>query len=135
MQNLVQTAPVPVPQIAGHPASPKTLAWPLAAPRGTAFAIPELLLIQAWADFHGFRMEVRYDHQADGDVFEEVLSVSALDNPAERFLIWREADLVHVQPIFGGRRGYESVADALDGLAAADALVVTDITAARWPDA
>ena len=44
---------------------------------GVAFEIADLLLLQAWAGFHGMQMIVELDHCVDGHEYEEIVAIYA----------------------------------------------------------
>jgi hypothetical protein len=84
---------------------------------GLAFEIADLIRSRCWADAHDFRMTVRLDHRATvGDNYDEVIAFQTMTSPLYRFIVWRDANSVHVQPLVGKERQYSSVAAALDSL-------------------
>jgi hypothetical protein len=103
------------------------------SPTGLSFDVADLLLAQSWARFHDIRMEVRADHGVDDEEFEEVLVLRAESRPSCRFLVWRDAEAVFVQPLIGRRQRYASVAEALSALLPKERIVLTDIKASHWP--
>ncbi|HBK04729.1 MAG TPA: hypothetical protein DDZ81_02570 [Acetobacteraceae bacterium] len=102
--------------------------------RGLSFSIADLILIGSWSEAIGVRMAVRLDHGSDTEEFEEVLAFHTKAGHPCRFIMWRDEDAVHVQPLIGRTRRYESAAAALAGLAPRQIVVVTDVKATRWPD-
>jgi hypothetical protein len=81
---------------------------------GVSFEIAELLLIQAWAEFHGLRLTVELDHSFDDQEYEEVISLFRKDSVFRRCIIWRAPTAIVVQPIIGRSSRFASMADALD---------------------
>jgi len=85
-----------------------------APPKGLAFEIADLLLVQAWAERHDLRMLVRLDHGAAvGEEYEEVITFQTQDSPLFRFTIWRDATTVFVQPLVGRGEQFRSITEAL----------------------
>ncbi len=108
---------------------------PPGLPKGLAFEIADLLRIRHWADCHAFRMVVCLDHGAAVDEeYEEVIAFQTDISPLYRFIMWRDAATVFVQPLVGRVKQYSSVAAALKGLLPAPHVRLTDITATAWPD-
>jgi hypothetical protein len=89
------------------------------APTGLAFEIADLMLLQGWADFHDIHMTVELDHCVEGEEYEEVVAFYAHDSQLRRWIIWRAADGIVVQPLIGRGCRFGTVADALDSLVAA----------------
>jgi hypothetical protein len=88
-----------------------TIAGP---PKGVAFEIADLLLVQEWAGRHDLRMLIRLDHGAAvGEEYEEVITFQRQDSPLYRFTIWRDATTVFVQPLVGRGEQFGSVTAAL----------------------
>ena len=85
-------------------------------PKGLAFEIPDLVLLQGWADFHDIRIVVELDHWVDGEEYEEVVAVYSRDGRLRRWIMWRGANEVVVQPLIGRGSRFASVADALKSL-------------------
>jgi hypothetical protein len=86
------------------------------APTGLAFEIADLMLLQGWADFHEVQMTVELDHCVEGDEYEEVVAFYAKDSPLRRWILWRSADEIVVQPLIGRSCRFRSVVDALESL-------------------
>ena len=86
------------------------------APTGLSFEIADLVLLQGWADFHGMQMTVELDHCVEGDEYEEVIAFYTPDNRLRRWILWRSASDIVVQPLIGRSCRYTSVADALETL-------------------
>lgn len=82
-------------------------------PKGLSFEVTDLLLASTWAERHDYRMAVRLDHGTETEEYEEVIALSAHRRPRCRFLLWRSAEAVFLQPLPGRRRRFASVADAL----------------------
>jgi hypothetical protein len=81
---------------------------------GVSFEIAELLLIQAWAEFHGLHLTVELDHSFDDQEYEEVISLFRKGSVFRRCIIWRAPTAIVVQPIIGRSSRFASMADALD---------------------
>src|SRR5262245_17730498 len=86
------------------------------APMGLAFEIADLLLLQAWADFHNMNMVVELDHCVEGEEYEEVVAFYARDSRLRRWIIWRAAAAIVVQPLIGRGCRFSSVSEALENL-------------------
>ena len=86
------------------------------APTGLAFEIADLMLLQGWADFHDVQMTVELDHCVEGDEYEEVVAFYARDSQLRRWILWRSAGEIVVQPLIGRSSRFNSVADALETL-------------------
>ena len=61
----------------------------LKVPTGLSFDIPDLLMLQAWADFHDLRMVVELDVFTDADEYEELIAIYDKDRAFRRWMIWR----------------------------------------------
>jgi hypothetical protein len=101
-------------------------------PKGLSFEIADLILIQGWAAFHNLHMSVRLDHGTDDEEYEEAVEFYSISDSLCRFIMWRGADAVFVQPLVGRKRRYGSVAEALDSLIPEKHTACTDIKAAMW---
>jgi hypothetical protein len=101
--------------------------------RGLSFSVPELTLIRSWSEANGLRMAVRLDHGSDTEDFEEVLAFHCGDSNLCRWMMWRDARTVFVQPLIGRARRYGTVAEAFEASAAKQRVVLTDIKPTRWP--
>ena len=86
------------------------------APMGIAFEISDLMLLQGCADFHDMQMVVELDHCVEGEEYEEVVAFYARDSQLRRWIIWRAASAIVVQPLIGRSSRYTTVADALEAL-------------------
>ncbi|MEJ0017115.1 MAG: hypothetical protein WDN25_11230 [Acetobacteraceae bacterium] len=85
-------------------------------PKGLAFEISDLMLLQGWAEFHDVQMIVELDHCVEGEEYEEVIAFYASDSQLRRWILWRGAQDIVVQPLIGRSCRYRSVADALETL-------------------
>ena len=83
-------------------------------PTGLSFAIPDLLMVQAWADFHDLAVAIELDAAADGDEYEEIIGLSHIRSTFRRWMIWRSCDGIVVQPLMGRPMLFDSMADALE---------------------
>jgi hypothetical protein len=90
-------------------------------PTGLSFELADLLLAQAWSEFHDLRMTVEVDYYTEGDEFEEVLEFYTSNSVFRRWMIWRAADGIVVQPMMGRPARFTSLADALEHLIPAGA--------------
>ena len=86
------------------------------APTGLAFEIADLMMLQGWAEFHDAQMVVELDHCVEGEEYEEVIAFYARDSQLRRWILWRAADGVIVQPLIGRSRRFKTVVDALETL-------------------
>ena len=102
--------------------------------KGLSFSLAELTLIRSWSDASSLRMVVRLDHGSDAEEFEEVLALHMGDSPLCRWIIWRDAQEVFVQPLIGRVQRYGSVAEAFESLASKQSVVVSDIKPLGWPN-
>jgi hypothetical protein len=103
--------------------------------RGLAFSIADLLLVGAWSAARGLEMVVRLDHGSETEEYEEVIAFHTPSGRPCRFIMWRDANSVFVQPLIGRTRRFPSVVDAILALTPTKPVVVTDVMAQRWPDA
>jgi hypothetical protein len=102
-------------------------------PKGLSFEIADLRLVQRWTNLHGYHMSVHLDHGAEDEEYEELIAVHKERSRHCRWMMWRNAEAVFVQPIIGRRRQHVSVAAALDSLLPHQRLILTDIAATAWP--
>jgi hypothetical protein len=86
------------------------------APMGLSFDIADLMLLQGWAEFHEVQMVVELDHWVEGEEYEEVVAFYGKDSPLRRWILWRAASEIVVQPLIGRGHRFCSVADALESL-------------------
>ena len=100
---------------------------------GLSFSIAELTLVEAWAEAQGVQMVVRLDHGSETEEYEEVIAFRATWGRPRRSIMWRDRDAVYVQPLIGRTRRYATVAEAIATMTPREAVVVTDVTASRWP--
>jgi hypothetical protein len=88
---------------------------PPSVPTGIAFEIADLLFVGLWADNHNLRMLVCLDHGAAvGEEYEEVIAFQTTTSSLYRFIMWRNAEAIFVQPLVGRRERYGSVVAALE---------------------
>ncbi|MBN8928140.1 MAG: hypothetical protein BGO51_22525 [Rhodospirillales bacterium 69-11] len=90
-------------------------------PTGLAFDLPDLFMAQGWAEFHGLRLVVELDGCTDGEEYEEVLAFYPPNSAFRRWMMWRSAKGIVVQPMMGRTRRFDSVAEALEHLIPASA--------------
>ncbi len=70
-------------------------------PKGLAFDIPDLQMLQHWAADQGMRMVVELDHCVEGEEYEEVLAFYEDGNSLRYWTMWRAADHFVVMPMNG----------------------------------
>lgn len=85
-------------------------------PTGLSFDIPDLLMLQGWADFHNLRMAIDLDVCADGDEYEELLGLYEKDRAFRRWMIWRSCEGIVVQPAMSRPMLFDFMNDALEML-------------------
>jgi hypothetical protein len=103
------------------------------APKGLSFSIAELILIESWSESNGLRMVVRLDHGSDAEEYEEVLALHVGHSPLCRWIMWRDARAVILQPLIGRAQRYGSAAEAFEAVAARQPVILTDIEPMGWP--
>ena len=78
----------------------RSLSFPL--PKGLAFDVSDLAMLQSWAESQAMRMVVELDHEVEGDEYEEVLAFYDGDSAGlRRWTMWRAADHFVVEPMNG----------------------------------
>lgn len=82
---------------------------------GLAFEIDDHGFISDWAKSHDHRAVVRLDHGMEGEEYDEVIIFVFGVKQRCRFILWRNAQAVFVQPLIGRRQMYSSVREALAG--------------------
>jgi hypothetical protein len=87
-----------------------------ALPMGLAFELADLVMAQGWAEYHDLRMVVELDYTAEGEEYEEVLALYPLGSAFRRWMVWRGANAVVVQPMMGRAQHFASVSEALEHL-------------------
>ena len=81
---------------------------------GCSFELPDLLIAQAWAEYHGLSFSIELDRMIDGVVCEEVLCFAI---PRFRsWTVWRSGADVIAFPDSGLTIRFASLPDALEGL-------------------
>jgi hypothetical protein len=101
--------------------------------RGQSFSPDELILGRTWSQSSSLCMVIRLDHGSDTEEFEEILAIHVGDSSLCRWIIWRDANAVFVQPLIGRKQRYGSVAAAFEALVAKQPVFLTDIDATDWP--
>ena len=86
----------------------------LPVPTGLSFEVPDLLMLRAWAEFHDLRMTIDLDTFTGTEEYEEIVNLSEAGSPHHRWMIWRSADGIVVQPRLGRPMLFDMMADALD---------------------
>src|ERR1700709_2421294 len=92
--------------------------------KGLSFSVAELTLIKSWSEANGLHMVVRLDHGSDVEDYEEVLAFHLGDSPLCRWIMWRNARTVFIQPLIGRKQCYGSAAEAFDAIAAKRSVVL-----------
>lgn len=59
---------------------------------GVSFSVPELMIMSAWAEYHGLRVLIELDTCVDGAVYEEVAAFYSPGLALRRWSLWRAAD-------------------------------------------
>jgi hypothetical protein len=90
-------------------------------PMGIAFELSDLVMVQGWSEFHDLRMVVELDYTAEGEEYEEVLALYPQERAFRRWMMWRAAGEVVVQPMMGHTQRFATVAEALEHLIPASA--------------
>jgi hypothetical protein len=101
--------------------------------KGLSFSVAELTLIKAWSAANTLTMVVRLDHGSEVEEYEEVLAFHLGKSPLCRWIMWRNATTVFIQPLIGRTQTYGSVAEAFEAIAAKCPVVLTDIEPDGWP--
>jgi len=70
-------------------------------PKGFAFDIPELEMLQRWAEGQAMRMVVELDHCVEGEEYEEVLAFYEDGSALRRWTMWRAAGYFVLEPMNG----------------------------------
>jgi hypothetical protein len=92
-----------------------------ASPTGLAFDLSDLSLAQAWADLHDLRLVIELDGCIEGDEYEEVLALYPPHGAFRRWMMWRSASDIVVQPMMGRTQHCATMADALEQMIPAPA--------------
>jgi hypothetical protein len=87
-----------------------------ALPMGLAFELADLVMVQGWSEYHELRMVVELDYSSEGEEYEEVLALYPEDSAFRRWMVWRGASEIVVQPMMGRAQHFASVAEALEHL-------------------
>jgi hypothetical protein len=91
-----------------------------AAPTGLSFEIPDLLLLQAWAYYHDLRLDIELDCCIEDDEYEEMVALVTRATGFRRWMVWRSAQGIVVQPMVGRPMLFDSIADGLEVLIRAE---------------
>jgi len=83
---------------------------------GIAFDVPELILLSAWAAFHGFGMSIDLDWHVDQVEYEEVVTLRQPGCSGPHWLLWRTAASIVLQPMIGRARRFDCITDALGAI-------------------
>lgn len=85
-------------------------------PTGLAFNVSDLLMLRAWSEFHDMGMTIDLDIATDTEEYEEIVNICDISGSYRRWMIWRSADGIVVQPRLGRAMLFDVVSDALDQL-------------------
>lgn len=96
------------------------------APRGLSFSIADLALVTAWSQTHSLVLIVQLDFGTEEEEYEEVLAFYSGPNASCRCIMWRDAEIVWVQPIVGRSQCYDSVVEAIGSIDPKYVLLQTD---------
>jgi hypothetical protein len=107
--------------------------FPAKTLKGLSFSVAELTLIRSWSEANRHHMVVRLDHGSDVEDYEEVLAFHLGDSPLCRWIMWRNARTVFIQPLIGRTQYYSSVAEAFEAMASKRPVGLTDIKPVAWP--
>jgi hypothetical protein len=88
----------------------------IAPPKGLAFELADLVMMQGWSEYHDLRMVVELDYCAEGEEYEEVVALYKPDSSFRRWMMWRSVSDIVVQPMMGRALHFASVAVALEHL-------------------
>ena len=102
-------------------------------PKGLSFSLAELILVTSLSQAGPLRMTIRLDHGSDVEEFEEVLTFCLGDSSECRYIMWRDASAVYVQPLIGRVECFDSVTEAFEALTVKQPVFLRDIDATHWP--
>ena len=85
-------------------------------PKGFAFAIPDLVMLRAWADFHAIEMTIELGSYFDGDDFEEILSFRPQGPAHKPWIMWRTCEDIVYQPLIGKPVHFSSVSIMIESM-------------------
>lgn len=86
----------------------------LTLPAGLSLEVPDLLMLRAWAEFHDLRMKIDLDITNGAEEYEEIVTLSGIFDRTRRWMIWRSAEGIVVQPHLGRPMTFDMMAAALD---------------------
>ena len=85
-------------------------------PTGLSLDIPDLLMLQGWANFHDLRMAIELDLCVDDDEYEELIGIYDVNRAFRRWMIWRSCDGIVVQPAMKRTMLFDTMAEVLESL-------------------
>ena len=85
-------------------------------PFGLSFEVADLLLLQAWADFHCLRLAIDLDIRIGDQEYEEILGLYDNGSHCRRWTLWRSAEGIVVEPTIGRSRLFGFMTDAVEAL-------------------
>jgi hypothetical protein len=83
--------------------------------KGLAFDIADLRAIQSGAEYNGVRMDIRLDHGAEDEEYEEVIGFH-IDSSTCSLLLWRNHNTGIAQRMSGRQLHFPSISAALGRL-------------------
>ena len=86
----------------------------LPRPAGLAFDIPDLVMLQGWAEFHDLVMTLSLDTVIAGADYEEFVVLRDAARPGLSWQMWRSADGIAVQTNAGKPRLFALMTEALE---------------------
>ncbi len=86
----------------------------LTVPTGLSLDVADLLMVQAWAEFHDLRMTIDLDRRTATDEYEEIVTLRDAGDRTRHWMIWRSAEGIVVQPRAGRPMVFAMMASALD---------------------
>jgi hypothetical protein len=92
--------------------SPKSLSRNIS--KGISFQVSELLILAAWAEFHGLQMRIELDHCVEGEEYEEIATFYATGGTVMKWIMWRSPEHVVLQPMVGPTRRFATLCNALE---------------------
>lgn len=85
-------------------------------PTGLSFDIPDLLMLQGWANYHDLRLVIDLDLCVDDEEYEELIGLYDANRAFRRWLIWRSCDGIVVQPAMKRTMLFDTMAGVLESL-------------------
>ncbi|MGH3262556.1 MAG: hypothetical protein ACRDNS_11215 [Trebonia sp.] len=89
-------------------------------PAGISFSVPELMIMSAWAEYHGLRVLIELDNCVDGAVYEEVAAFYSPGLALRRWSLWRAQDAVVLERLGASPVRSPGISALLDSLIPAE---------------